>query len=256
MSPPNDASDLSPEFYRAWVKAFYELGIHPMFPVRACMFESACWAQAHNPNGNAVGLIQFMPSTLQGLGWASGWQEFLKLDATAQVPFVKAYFAPHASNINSAALCYVTVFTPANTASAARNGAGYILTSNTEHGGKFASAYDNNKVFDTAKKGYITVQDLSDAIARTTKGNRWENIKRNMKAAISEAGGDPDAGDIDPAPGTPAIQAVLASKLGQPAKLDTALKAAFITGCIAIAGYGIFEYGPTLLTNVRKKAET
>ncbi len=255
MGAPSDASDLSSDFYAAWVAAFNRLGIHPMYPLRACMFESACWAQAHNANGNAVGLIQFMPSTLKGLGYTGTWSDFLKLDALDQVPWVEKYFAPHAKDINSAALCYVTVFTPANTRAAAAHGADYVLTSDNDHGAKFASAYYANTVFDTAKKGWIAVSDLSAAIARADKGTRWTNIQRNMKAAISEAGGDPNAGDTDPPPGTPAIQQYLATQYA--ALPASPIPKLLIGGAVlGLIGYTIMNHNPFPHGLYSKKAKS
>ena len=63
------------------------------------MAESGVYAAAHNPNGHASGLIQFMPDTLARLGWNEGHEAFRRLSATEQLPFVRAYYRPYMNQL-------------------------------------------------------------------------------------------------------------------------------------------------------------
>jgi len=134
--------------------------------------ESGVSASAHNPNGDASGLIQFMPATLTGLGFNDGDAAFRNLSAQDQLPWVQKYFAPHVSQgLGSAARLYQVTFLPATM----NDGSDFsvVLCNNTD---KFTAAYFANIVFDTAHKGSITVGDLQSAVVRNRHGARWAEI--------------------------------------------------------------------------------
>lgn len=59
----------------------------------AIRIESGWNPAAVNPTTHAVGLIQFMPRTLQALGFPGSWQDFSQLGALEQVPWIRRYFA-------------------------------------------------------------------------------------------------------------------------------------------------------------------
>ena len=59
----------------------------------AIRIESGWNPAAVNPTSHAVGLIQFMPRTLQALGYAGSWQDFAELDALQQVPWIRKYLS-------------------------------------------------------------------------------------------------------------------------------------------------------------------
>ena len=59
----------------------------------AIRIESGWNPAAVNPTSHAVGLIQFMPRTLRALGYAGSWQDFAKLGAMEQVPWIRKYFS-------------------------------------------------------------------------------------------------------------------------------------------------------------------
>jgi hypothetical protein len=192
---PVHTTDLSDTFFSAWIQAFEDLSMNAMDPLCAAMNESGIMAKAHNSHGNAAGLIQFMPSTLAGLGYKGQWSDFLQLPAEAQVPFVKAFYAPHASSCSSPGLCYVTTFLPALVKDAAAQGSTYVLATDASHVGRlqgFASqisstliqAYSWNPGFDRAHKGYITLQDMEDAITSACHGDRWNEIVERYNEAF------------------------------------------------------------------------
>jgi hypothetical protein len=59
----------------------------------AIRIESVWNPAAVNPATHAVGLIQFMPSTLRALGFPGTWQDFAKLGALEQIPWIRAYLS-------------------------------------------------------------------------------------------------------------------------------------------------------------------
>lgn len=134
------------------------------------------WSQ--NSQGKATGLIQFMPATLKGLGWADGPDDFAKLDADDQLPFVEKYFAPYAGQgLGSAGRLYQATFLPATLPGSDES------TVIAAPGGPNADAYNSNKVLDTNHDGQITVGDLTARIDQVRRGPRWDALMRRLAAA-------------------------------------------------------------------------
>jgi hypothetical protein len=150
------------------VQAIHEvgarLGLDPRNIVKIMANESGCEPSAHNPGG-AVGLIQFEPDTLRDEGWNAGANAFAALHAVEQMPYVYRYFAARKSSLAQAGgglgALYTATFLPALTARA--GDATLVLCG--DHG-PFAWAYTANRVFDEARKGWITVGDLVSAAER------------------------------------------------------------------------------------------
>jgi transglycosylase-like protein with SLT domain len=75
--------------------------------------ESGWNPAAMNPKSKAVGLIQFMPKTLSlGLGYSGGPDEFRKLSAAEQAPYVGRFLAPHRNQWRYPGDTYLAVFAP------------------------------------------------------------------------------------------------------------------------------------------------
>lgn len=175
----NYTRDLADDFFPGLECVAAEVDAKPIHLLSVMMSESGVRADAHNPNGNASGLIQFMPATLVALGWRAGDPAFRRLSATEQLPFVRAYFIPHRGKLVSGAACYVATFLPAllNHAS----DPAFVLTARS---GPLGWAYAPNAVFDRNKDYAITVGELEDAIARNCRGPRWGELV----ARISRSG--------------------------------------------------------------------
>lgn len=79
-------------------------------------YESGLDPAAHNKNGDASGLIQFMPSTLNAMGFAGKDSDFRQLDADKQLDYVNQYVASKAKfnggGFRSAAQYYVANLWP------------------------------------------------------------------------------------------------------------------------------------------------
>lgn len=109
----------------------------------------------------ATGLIQFMPSTAQALLRTATRDEAIR--QTAAMSFgeqlrrmVVPYFAPYAARLKSLNDVYLAVFYPAFISKAD----GDVVA----HAG--SPVYDQNSVFDTSGKGYITKADITSTIRK------------------------------------------------------------------------------------------
>lgn len=179
--PNRYTADLSDGFFLKLINVCEELEASPLDMIGVMQNESGVRAAAKNPHADANGLIQFMGDTLRGLGWLTGGDAFRKLSAEEQVPFVRRYFAPHRGKLWSTGALYCATFLPALLQHA--DDPNFVLCGKA---GPLAWAYAPNIGFDhaTPRKGTITVQDLSDAVARACTGARWNEVQDRMRQAM------------------------------------------------------------------------
>ena len=150
---------LTPDDLTALVAAAQWIGINPDWLASVMSFESGFSPSIHNAAGSgAVGLIQFMPSTAQGLGTTTAALE--QMTFVQQLEYVKKYFAPYQGKLNSLEDTYLAVFYPA-----------FIGKANDAVLGSTGSAiYDQNAGFDSAHKGYVTKEDITTTIRGVLNG--------------------------------------------------------------------------------------
>ncbi len=173
--------DVNPQFPRAFLDACKSLGCKPLDLLGVMMSESGVRPAAHNPNGDASGLIQFMPATLRGLGWKQGDQAFRCLTASQQVTFVTAYLAQwskDAGAYDSAGRIYQAVFLPGTLRSAKGEDATLCA-----RGGVLGWAFEANAVFDTNGDGRITIGELTASVRRACTGARWRELVERLGLA-------------------------------------------------------------------------
>jgi len=128
---------------------------------------------------NAVGLIQFMPFILAGLGYHPEFgnrdrvEAFRKLTVAQQLPYVRRYFQPHAGKLTNEVAWYMATFLPAYIAHA--DEPEYVLAVKGAKG--FSGAvYTANAGFDADGDHRIVVRELGVAIARNCVGARWDEF--------------------------------------------------------------------------------
>ena len=147
------------------------------------MRESRVDPQARNPNSGAVGLIQFLPSTLARLGWAGTPDDFRALSAEEQLPWVKKFLLPSTRyGLGDAARVYQAIFMPASL----RLGAG-PQTALIDSKGVYADRYQPNRPLDIDGDGRIT-------ICEAAPGHREVPQRRSMagdRAEVSRHAGRP-----------------------------------------------------------------
>lgn len=138
------------------------LSINPSVLLSVMRFESKLNPQAVNPYSNAVGLIQFMPTTAQGLGTSS--QEIYAMTATEQLDYVEKYYKMNGVKPGATVGdLYLLTFMPA-----ALNKRDNFVLGDKKGGEVFglskAKIYAQNSVFDKRGKGYFTVGDVKRTI--------------------------------------------------------------------------------------------
>jgi hypothetical protein len=148
---------------KAFVSHVQALGVPLEAALQVYAAESGLDPQASS--GIAWGLAQFTGKTLKWLGWQRSAAEFGGLTVAEQAPWIgkllKAQVAMLGRVPNSALDLYVLNFWP----KAARAGYDVILVRDSREAQERA-AYEANKGFDRASKGYITRGDLQTALDR------------------------------------------------------------------------------------------
>lgn len=183
--------DLDDDFFPKLRAVAADLGADPLQMLRVMKSESDVRAAAWNDNPkslppekrwNASGLIQFMPPTLKGLGWARGHAAFRELSASQQLDFVRAYYLPHKGHLGSVGALYTATFLPALVKHA--GDPSFVLTAEA---GPLPWAYSPNKAFDTNRDKAITVGELEAAVERACHGPRWEELVARLAASAPGA---------------------------------------------------------------------
>lgn len=88
-----------------------EIGINPDYLMAAMTIESNLNPAAVNPITNATGLIQFMPSTANGLGTST--DKLKTMSNIDQLDYVRKYFLPYKNKLKTLGDVYLTIFYPA-----------------------------------------------------------------------------------------------------------------------------------------------
>ena len=170
--------DLSDSFFAKLVAVCDEVKCRPADLLAVMMNESAIRPDAHNPNGDASGILQFMPFILRGLGYTQGDAAFRKLSAVDQLPFVARYLRPHMGKLVNATACYLAVFLPALIGHAAEPDYPLVVKN-----GKLGWAYAPNVGFDHDKDGTIQVSELTYALSRAMLYPRYVEACARANAA-------------------------------------------------------------------------
>jgi hypothetical protein len=184
---------MDPGFYHKLLEVSSEVQMKPEDLLNVMSLESGVDPTAHNANGNASGLIQFMPSTLKGLGYQGSHSDFRQLSAIDQLDYVKKYIMNNmkynGGPFTSAAQYYVANFLPValqlpgiksgdpDTIIVAKNPDHPHLPGVSTH---MESVYYNaNPVLDANKDGVITYGDIETILNRVAAGS-------NFKSALAQ----------------------------------------------------------------------
>lgn len=174
-------ADLTDAFFVGMHAVAASIGTNPEFLLAVMNSESGIRASAHNPNGHASGLIQFMPATLVRLGWTLGHEAFRRLSAEEQLPFVERYYRPFvAQGLNSTARLYQATFLPA-TLNRGSQPETVIVDVNANDN---AFAYAPNRGLDRRGDGRILVGDLTAFVERAKNSARWREARDRLAAVV------------------------------------------------------------------------
>lgn len=152
------------------------LGINPNWLMAVMHWESARTfsASVQNPRSRATGLIQFMPSTAEGMGTTI--EQLARMSEVEQLEWVYKYYAPYKSRLKSFTDLYLTTFYPV----AVGKPSSYIL-GNSDY--RRAQIADQNPSFDNNKDGVITKGEIEADMLNKIPGNWVAEFKK--KAASS-----------------------------------------------------------------------
>ncbi len=135
-----------------------KLSIPPSWLTAVMNFESNLNSKAVNTSTGATGLIQFMPATAIALGTTT--EQLYNMSNVAQLDYVYKYYQPYKSKLVSVQDLYLATFFPA----ALTKADSYVLRTDTIAADTIAR---QNPIFDSVKKGYVTVGDVRDTIIKS-----------------------------------------------------------------------------------------
>lgn len=181
---------ISPSFSTKLNDISSDLGMNPRDLLLVMYLESGVNPNAKNPHGGATGLIQFMPSTLKGMGLSDQEvKSFGQRSAENQLDFVKKYIQAHRGLIGgqpftSATQYYIANFYPIalkkwNGSDPVRNANVVVVDSQSPNSSERA-AYKENTILDTNKDGKITVGDITNILMKMEGTSSFQNMVKQF----------------------------------------------------------------------------
>lgn len=178
-----------PNFYQKLLEVSSEVQMKPEDLLNVMAVESGIDPTAHNQNGNASGLLQFMPSTLKNLGFHGTHADFRNLSSIDQLDYVKKLILNNikynGGPFTSAAQYYVANFLPValklpgikkgdpNTIIVAKNPDKPHLPNVSTY---MESIYYNaNPGLDADHDGMITYGDIQKVLNQAAAGKNYHN---------------------------------------------------------------------------------
>ncbi len=185
---------LEDDFYHKLLQVANNVGMRPEDILNVMAIESGINPGAHNKNGNASGLIQFMPKTLKNLGYKGTHSDFRQLSATDQLDYVEKLIKDN-TKINGAPFSSATQYYIANFLPVAlrlqgikqKNPNTIIVSKNPDKphlpgiSMKLEQIYYNaNPGLDADKDGHITYGDIDRIIKQKAAGKTFRNAVSNL----------------------------------------------------------------------------
>lgn len=187
--------NLTQEFFVKLKTICASIGVKPEDLITIMSMESDLDPAAHNKNGNAVGLIQFMPPTLKGVGYTGDYQDFQKLDAISQLDYVQRYYSAFKYHPKNYVELYIINFFARsiyNPGVQEGNPDAIIVASDSAKQDE-RNAYNANQVLDANKDGKITYGDLKQLL----DGVRSRSSYKQAISALNSSGSEDKLGDLD-----------------------------------------------------------
>lgn len=167
-----------------------DLDMNPRDLLLVMYLESGVNPAAVNPNGRATGLIQFMPSTLKGMGLSKqDIATFGQKSAEEQLDYVKAYVQNHRALIGGRPFTSATQYYVANFYPLAlqkwrgddpiRN-ANVVVVDSKSRDPRERAAYKENRILDTDKDGVIKVSDITRILMQMERTPKFRQTLRQF----------------------------------------------------------------------------
>lgn len=180
------------------------VGMNPEDLMAVMYYESGLDPTAHNKNGNASGLIQFMPDTLNGMGFTGSHKDFRQLDATKQLDYVRKYVTDKAKfnggGFKSATQYYVANLWPIalKLPGVQREDPNTIIIEANPTYKKYPQvsikqehdAYEDNAGLDVNKDGKITYGDLQAVMAGVKKSSGYRQAVQALHSGNNFVAGN------------------------------------------------------------------
>lgn len=157
---------VSPEFKAKAnsVAANLQVDIDHLMAIMAFETGESFSPSIRNPASNAIGLIQFLPSTATNLGTST--EALSRMSAVEQLAYVEQYFLPYKGTLQSLEDAYMAVLWP----KAIGKGSNSVLFSDP------TAEYTQNRGLDLNSDGNITKDEASAKVRDTlTKGLEVQN---------------------------------------------------------------------------------
>lgn len=153
------------------------LAIDPNWLMQVMWSESRLNPKAYNPNGGAVGLIQFMPSTARSLGTSSS--ALMQMDHVIQLEYVKKYYTPFRGKMTSYFDVYLVTFFPA----AVGKPDHWVFKSSTLSASLIAK---QNPAININKDNEITIAEFKQYLINTVDPAYYDTVfgKKKVPAAL------------------------------------------------------------------------
>lgn len=185
---------LNSQFYTKLLQVSNNVGMKPEDILNVMASESGISPTAHNANGNASGLVQFMPQTLKSLGYSGTHEDFRKLSAEQQLDYVEKLIKSM-TKINGAPFTSATQYYIGNFVPAALKIPGVknkdpntiIVSKNPTVAHIPGVSIDREKIFynanvglDYDKDGDITYKDISSVLGGAAKKSSFQNAVADL----------------------------------------------------------------------------
>lgn len=177
---------LSDLFFKKLIKICLKYNINPADVLTVMYSESRVNPGAVNKNGGAVGLIQFMPSTLKFFGASQEEiNNFNLKSAEDQLDwvekFIKSTIAAYGNVFNNAVTFYQSIFFPASI----KKGTDLDTVIIDRNNPKQTHIYDVNKGLDMDKDGLIKVNDLKLLLDKHIKSSEFQALLKRLNDAAT-----------------------------------------------------------------------
>lgn len=189
--------NVGPGFYQKLLEVADAVQMKPEDILNVMAVESGINPTAHNPGGDASGLLQFMPATLRNLGFQGSHADFRSLSAEDQLDYVKKLILSNmrynGAPFTSAAQYYVANFLPValklpgirandpQTIIVAKNpDQPHLPGISTQQEAIF---YKSNPGLDFDHDGVITYGDIQNVLKRAAGGKNFQQALAQMQQA-------------------------------------------------------------------------
>lgn len=179
-------SKLDDEFFVRLNEMCNRLKVKPEDMLAIMYLESGLDPNVANPKFTARGLTQIEPYILKNLGWKGSYNEFGKLNAIDQLPYIEKYFRNvlgKAGQVRSPTQLYIANFWPAalRNPDVMKGDPSAVIVDSA----KYPKEYHDNKGLDVDKDGKITYGDLMRLVNGKKKSLNQNNVYTRFDNAVN-----------------------------------------------------------------------